>query len=79
MRRRTEQETGRKPRGRSPKPPEAGPRPTDQINLTDEESRIMPASSGGFEQANNAQAAVDVDSRIILAALLTQAPNDKEQ
>ena len=33
--------TGRKPGGRPPAPPEAGPRPKDQINLTDPDSRIM--------------------------------------
>ena len=42
--------TGRKPGGRPPAPPVAGPLPTDQINLTDEESRIMPVPGGGFEQ-----------------------------
>jgi transposase len=78
-RRRREEETGRKLGGKLPKPPEAGPRPTDQVNFTDEESRIMPVSGGSFEQAYNAQAAVDVKSGIILAALVTQAPNDKEQ
>ena len=35
------------------KPPELGPRPKDQINLTDEESRIMPVAGGGFEQCYN--------------------------
>ena len=48
--------TGRKPRGPKPKPPTGGVRDKDQINLTDEESRIMPVSGGGFEQAYNAQA-----------------------
>lgn len=33
--------TGKKPGGKEPKPPQAGPRPDDQINLTDEDSRIM--------------------------------------
>lgn len=78
-RRKKEEETGRKLGGKSPKPPEAGPRPTDQVNFTDEESRIMPVSGGSFEQAYNAQAAVDVESGILLAALVTQAPNDKKQ
>ena len=31
--------------------PEPGPRGTDQVNFTDPESRIMPASGGGFEQS----------------------------
>jgi transposase len=30
-------ETGKPPRGRAPQPPEAGPRPGDQVNLTDED------------------------------------------
>lgn len=47
--------TGRKPGGRPPQPPMAGPGPTDQVNLTDEDSRIMPVAGGGFEQAYNAR------------------------
>lgn len=31
---------------------------TDQINLTDEDKRVMPVAGGGFEQCYNAQAAV---------------------
>src|ERR1700691_627742 len=31
--------TGKKPGGRPPQPPVEGPRPSDQVNLTDEESR----------------------------------------
>jgi transposase len=81
MARRTarEAETGKKAGGRQPKAPEPGPRATDQINLTDEESRIMPVSSGGFEQAYNAQAAVDAASMLIVATGVTQAANDKQQ
>ena len=36
--------TGKKPGGRPPAPPVAGPLPTDQLNLTDAESRIMPVA-----------------------------------
>lgn len=71
--------TGGKPRGRPPKAPEAGPKPEDQVNLTDEESRIMPVSGGGFEQAYNAQAAVDASSMLVVGTGVTQASNDKEQ
>lgn len=71
--------TGKQPKGRAPKPPESGPRADDQINLTDEESRIMPQSGGGFEQSYNAQAVVDHASMLVLAAHVTQAPNDKQQ
>jgi transposase len=72
-------ETGKKPGGKGPKPPQAGPRADDQVNLTDEESRIMPVSGGGFEQSFNAQAVVDTESMLILATHVTQASNDKEQ
>lgn len=74
-----EKDTGKKPGGKPPKPPIPGVRDSDQINLTDEESRIMPVSGGGFEQAYNAQAAVDVATMLVVATGLTQAPNDKEQ
>ena len=58
----------------------SGPKDSDQINLTDEESRIMPVSGGGFEQTYNAQAAVDTETMLVVATGLTaQAPNDKEQ
>ncbi len=50
--------TGKKPGGHVPAPPAEGPFPTDQVNLTDEESRIMPVAGGGVEQCYNAQAAV---------------------
>ena len=71
--------TGKKPKGKAPKPPQAGPRSEDQLNLTDEESRIMPQSGGGFEQSYNAQALVDNDSMLVLVAHITQATNDKQQ
>src|SRR6266404_1040953 len=71
--------TGKKPGGKPPAPPTAGPLPTDQINLTDEESRIMPVAGGGFEQCYNAQAAVAAGSLLVVAADVVQAPNDKQQ
>jgi transposase len=70
--------TGKKPGGKPPKPPESGPRSDDQINLTDEESRIMKVAGGGFEQCYNAQAVVDTESMLILVPHVTQATNDKE-
>ena len=39
-----ERELGHKLGGRAPKPPEPGPRDSDQVNFTDPESRIMPLS-----------------------------------
>ena len=72
-------ETGRKPGGKAPKAPSVGPRPQDQVNLTDEESRIMRVAGGGFEQCYNAQAAVDAPTMLVVAPALTDACNDKEQ
>jgi transposase len=72
------EKTGKKPRGREPKPPQSGPRDKDQVNLTDEESRIMP-SSKGFEQAYNAQASVDLETMLIVASHVSQSPNDKQE
>ena len=71
--------TGKQPGGRPPAPPLAGPGPTDQVNLTDEESRIMPVPGGGFEQCYNAQAAVAVGSLLVVATDVVQATNDKQQ
>src|SRR5574343_1199837 len=71
--------SGKPPGGKPPKPPVAGPKAQDQINLTDEASRIMPVAGGGFEQAYNAQAAVDTSSMLVVALGVTQACNDKEQ
>jgi transposase len=71
--------TGKKPGGKPPQPPVEGPLPTDQVNLTDEESRIMPVAGGGFEQCYNAQAVVAADSLLVVAVDVVQAANDKQQ
>jgi transposase len=71
--------TGKQPGGRPPTPPAEGPGPTDQVNLTDEESRIMPVPGGGFEQGYNAQAAVAAGCLLVVANDVVQAPNDKQQ
>ena len=71
--------TGKKTGGRKPKAPVDTPQDKDQVNLTDEESRIMPTSGGGFEQCYNAQASADHDSRLILHAHVTQNSNDKQE
>jgi transposase len=71
-----EAQSGRKARGPEPKPPASGPQDKDQINFTDSESRIMP-SSEGFVQAYNAQAAVDIDTHLIVESHITQQSNDK--
>jgi hypothetical protein len=74
-----EKRTGKKPRGRPPEPPTGGVKDKDQVNLTDEDSRIMKVAGGGFDQCYNAQAVVATGSMLIVAADVTQAANDKGQ
>jgi len=51
-----------------------------QRNFTDPDSHIMPAPGGKyFEQAYNAQAAVDRANQVIVAADVTDQPSDKGQ
>src|SRR5471032_1772218 len=71
--------TGKKPCGKPPEPPVEGPQPKDQVNLTDEDSRIMPVVGGGFDQCYNAQALVAAESLLVIAVEVVQAPNDKQQ
>lgn len=73
-----EKETGRKTGGKKPKPPEEGPRPKDQYNFTDPESRIM-KDGGSFEQCYNAQAAVETETMLVVGQYVCDAPNDKQQ
>ena len=71
--------TGKKPGGKPPAAPSSGVRPSDQINLTDEDSRIMPAAGSGFEQSYNAQAAVDTETMLVVATGIAQVATDKQQ
>jgi transposase len=70
---------GKSPRGPEPKPPESGVNDKDQINLTDEESRIMPASGNSFQQAYNVQVGVDTESMLIVTEYVTPHANDKHE
>ncbi len=71
--------TGKNPGGKPPAPPVEGLLPTDQVSLTDEESRIMPVAGGGIDQCYNAQAAVAPDNLLVVATDVVQAANDKNQ
>jgi transposase len=66
-------------RGRPPAVPPGTPKPKDQRNFTDPDSRIMKMNHKGFDQAYNCQVAVDSQSQIIVAREATNAANDKEQ
>jgi transposase len=73
-------ERGEKVGGKPPRPPTPEPNAKDQHNFTDAESRIMKAGNGNhFEQSYNAQAAVEVDSRLIVGERVSQSPNDKAE
>ena len=73
-------ERGERVGGQPPKAPTPEPGASDQYNFTDPQSRIMKAGSGQhFEQSYNAQAAVEVDSRLIVGERVSQAPNDKQE
>lgn len=70
--------------GREPRTPPGGrdpfaPKPTDQRNFTDPDSKIMKSSDGAFHQSYNGQAVVDSDSQVIVAAELSNhAPDSRE-
>lgn len=74
-----EKRTGKKSPGRPPACPSGKVEDKEQINLTDEDSRIMPVAGGGFDQCYNAQAVVATGSLLIVANGLTQTANDKQQ
>jgi transposase len=50
-----------------------------QYNFTDPESRIMKANNKGWDQCGNAQAVVDAEAQIIVAADVTPASVDVQQ
>lgn len=78
--RQARREQGQKVGGSEPKAPSPTPEPKDQYNFTDPESRIMKAGNAQhFEQAYNAQASVEVESRLIVGQGLSDQPNDKQQ
>lgn len=83
-RREKEAQTGKKAGGHDPQvpdPEQAKPEPKAQRNFTDMDSRIMPdgANKGSFVQGFNAQAAVDSQTQVIVAAEITQQTNDSQQ
>lgn len=72
--------TGRKPGGRPPQPPTAGPRAKDQYNFTDPDSRIMKNSNNkGFDQHYNVQVAVEQECRLIVSNTLSHHASDREE
>jgi transposase len=82
-----EAKTGKKGRGRKAKPKSAAQIEAElfasdklRINLTDPDSHLMKdGATKAIIQAYNAQAVVDCDHQIIVAAEVTQEANDKQQ
>ena len=54
----------------------AVPKPKAQRNFTDPESRIMKTADGAFHQCFNAQAVVDAEHQVIVAAEITNCAAD---
>lgn len=66
--------------GRTPRndPEQAVPKPKDQRNFTDPESKIMKTSNKGFDQCGNAQAVAN-EAQVIVSADVTDQANDSRQ
>jgi hypothetical protein len=66
--------------GRTPRndPDAAVPKPKDQRNFTDPESKIMKTSNKGFDQCGNAQAVAN-EAQVIVSADVTDQANDSRQ
>ena len=70
---------GRSRRGKEPAPVDPTPADKAQTNFTDPEAKIMKQSNKGFDYSYNAQAVVDGENQIIVAAEVTDQANDKQQ
>ena len=68
-------------KGKHPKPPDETPRPDEQSNLSDPDSRLMRKSkTHEYRQAYNAQAVVDAGgSQLILGARVSQCASDRNE
>lgn len=74
------EKTGKGKTGTKAKKAAGTPDPKAQKNFTDADSRIMrDGNSKSFEQSYKAQAVVDSENQIIVAAAVTQENNDKKQ
>ena len=77
--RQAQRDEGKNPRGPGPTAPSGTPDPKAQYNFTDPESGIMKAGNGQhFDQAYNAQAAVD-QAMLIVGERVSVAANDKQE
>lgn len=70
---------GEPPTGRKRKDVQDKPDDKKQYNFSDPETSIMKANNKGFDQCGNAQAVVDRENQIVVAADMTNEANDKKQ
>jgi transposase len=74
-----EEKSGKKAGGKPPRPPAEEVPEKSQYNFTDPESRIMLTGKKTFEQSYNAQAAVDVDTMLVVGRYVTDRGNDAKE
>lgn len=73
------QRSGRKRRGKEPKPVSDVPDDKAQTSFTDPELKVMKQSNKGWDYSGNAQISVDATCQIIVACFVTAAANDQQQ
>jgi hypothetical protein len=79
-RRKREEDDGGPGPGGVPQPPKTETPPGAVVNLTDPDSRLMRKTrSSEYRQAYNAQAAVDTESKLIVAVGVSQCANDSNE
>jgi transposase len=73
------QRTGKKRRGKEPKPVSEVPDDKAQTSFTDPELKVMKQSNKGWDYSGNAQISVDATCQVIVACFVTAAANDCQQ
>jgi transposase len=73
------QRTGKKRRGKEPKPVSDVPDDRAQTSFTDPELKVMKQSNKGWDYSGNAQISVDATCQVIVACFVTAAANDQQQ
>jgi hypothetical protein len=73
-----EAEHGRKLGGRKPTPPDPGGLSRRKVNVTDPDTRLIARKGGRAVQGFNVQVVAN-NNQIVLAAEVTQSPNDSDQ
>jgi transposase len=71
--------SGKKRRGKAPKPVSDVPDDKAQTSFTDPELKVMKQSNKGWDYCGNAQVSVDASCQIIVACFVTAAANDLQQ